>query len=356
MTLVAAYRTFGVPVLVGDFLITASRERVGLKKKIHRLRPNLAVGWTGSETAAHLVFTFLHDHFEQGLPTKRAFEQALTSFTAADLGALFVELVGWIYDARAYCFRWRSDWPQEVFYDEYHLAGSGERLVARMIGNSVAQSHIPDSVRSDLEGNAIKETLWDVCRLMADEVGARQNQIAGFGHAYEVLTLIGHEFQYVEHALFVFAEIGFDGQHRCISATLYPVMYRSHHVRDYAVVQVSRLQASHANHELYLIGPVYRVPAEEPNAILNDVISRPDAISFHAQYTCLFASLVRDADSATPQAIRPVTLVNSSEDHDRAVVIEWEPALENPWVGRLTVGLPMGWLEAAYRAQTAGQV
>jgi len=37
-------------------------------------------------------------------------------------------------------------------------------------------------------------------------------------------------------------------------------------------------------------------------------------------------------------------------------VIEWEPALDNPWVGTLTVGLPMGFIEAAYRAQTAGQI
>ena len=70
----------------------------------------------------------------------------------------------------------------------------------------------------------------------------------------------------------------------------------------------------------------------------------------------LFASLVMNADTPTPEAIRPVTLVNSSEDQDRAVVIEWEPALDNPWVGTLTVGLPMGFIEAAYRAQTAGQI
>ena len=110
-------------------------------------------------------------------------------------------------------------------------------------------------------------------------------------------------------------------------------MYRSHHVRDYAVVQV-RLEESHAKHELHVIGPVYRVPDGESDAIMNDVISRPDAVSFDAQHSCLFASLVKNADGATPETIRPVILVSSSADQDRAVVIDWEPALENPWVAR----------------------
>jgi hypothetical protein len=357
MTLVAAYRTLGVPVLLGDFLISDdNRRRVGLKKKVHHLQSNLAVGWTGDEIAAYSLLTYLHERHEQEPPTRRAVEQSLTSFPAADLGTFGVEVIGWIYDGQPHCFRWRSDWPHEVFYDDYFLAGSGERLIGRMIGDSTAQARVPDSVIRDVEAHAVKETLWDVSRLMADEVGAHQNQSAGFGHAYEVLALLGGEFHYIEHVVFVFAEIGFDGQDRCISATLHPVIYRSHHVRDYAVVQVSRLEAGHAEHDLHLIGPVYRVPRNEPDAILNEVMSRPDAISFDAKYSCLFASLVRNARTGTPEPIRPVTLVSASEDQDRAVMIEWEPALDNPWAGALTVGLPMGYIEAAYRAQVTGRI
>jgi hypothetical protein len=356
MTLVAAYRTFGVPVLVGDFLITANQKRVGLKKKGHLLQPNLAVGWTGQEIAAHSVFTYLYDRYRQELPTRRTLEQSLTSFPAADLGASAVELIGWIYDTHPYCFRWKSDWPDEVFYDDYQLAGSGAPLIERMILNSAGQSHIPDPVRYDIQGHAIKETLWDVSRLMADEVGARRNQAEGFGHAYEVLALNGREFHYVENVLFVFVEVGFDGQGQCVTATLHPVMYRSHHVRGYAVVQVSRLEATQVKHEFHLIRPVYRVPDKEADEILREVMSHPNAITFDAQYVCLFASLLRNAHTPTPEAIRPLTLVNSAEDQSKAVAIGWEPYQENPWVGKITVDIAMEVIEAAYRAQVAGKI
>ena len=190
MTLVAAYRTLGVPVLLGDFLITAaSRKRVGLKKKVHRLQPNLVVGWTGHQIAAQLVLTALHGRFREERPTKHTLEQFLRSFPIADLGALSVELVGWIYDDQPHCFRWWSDWPHEPFYGDHHLAGSGAGLMAKLIGDGAAQGRVPEAIRDDaVEGHAIKETLWDASRLMADEVGQRQNQAAGYGYAYEVLA------------------------------------------------------------------------------------------------------------------------------------------------------------------------
>jgi hypothetical protein len=61
-------------------------------------------------------------------------------------GSFSVELIGWIHEGRPSCFRWRSDWSDEVFYDLYHLAGSGEALIGRMIGDGTAQGRVSDPI------------------------------------------------------------------------------------------------------------------------------------------------------------------------------------------------------------------
>ena len=363
MTLVAAYRTLGVPVLLGDFLTTATtgvNQRRSLKKKVHRLQPNLVVGWTGHEVAAQLVLTALRGRYREERAAKQTLEQFLKSFPIADLGACFVELIGWIYDDQPRCFRWRSDWPYEVFYGDYHLAGSGAGLMAKLIGDGAAQGRVPEAIRDDaVEGHAIKETLWDASRLFADEVGRRQNQAAGFGYAYEVLALIGREFHYIDDILFVFVEVGFDGEGRYLSERLHPVLYRSHHESDYAVVQVSTLESTsgRSGHDVHIITPAYSVPHGEPDAILRDVLSRPRPITLEARYFCLYASLIKNANTSTPEPLRPVSVVNAADDASKLFKVEWEADPVNPLAGALTVNLPpLELFERAYRAQVTGEI
>ena len=46
MTLIAAYRIYGVPVLMGDLLLTKAESDSSIKK-ITKIGKNLAVGWAG---------------------------------------------------------------------------------------------------------------------------------------------------------------------------------------------------------------------------------------------------------------------------------------------------------------------
>ena len=62
MTLVAAYRPEGIPVLLGDFLITGvAVESTG--KKIHRVGPNFVIGWTGRRILAAPILHALIEKF-----------------------------------------------------------------------------------------------------------------------------------------------------------------------------------------------------------------------------------------------------------------------------------------------------
>ena len=52
MTVIGCFRSYGAPTMLGDFMITTAGQQSGLRKKIRRLRPTMAIGWTGSEFAA----------------------------------------------------------------------------------------------------------------------------------------------------------------------------------------------------------------------------------------------------------------------------------------------------------------
>jgi hypothetical protein len=116
--------------------------------------------------------------------------------------------------------------------------------------------------------------------------------------------------------------------------------------------------SGHTEHDIHLITPAYRVPDGEPDVILNDVIiSNPHALSFEAQYSCLFASLIRNADTAKPQPIRPLVLVSSLDDPHKTFAVEWVPNAATPSVGTISLSLPsMELLERAYRAQVSGEI
>lgn len=63
MTLVAAYRPEGIPVLVGDFLITGGGQE-STKKKIYKVGTNFAVGWSGPVFVAAPILKSLFAQFE----------------------------------------------------------------------------------------------------------------------------------------------------------------------------------------------------------------------------------------------------------------------------------------------------
>ncbi len=77
MTLIAAYREFKAPILIGDLLITRNGIPAGASKKLHIIRSNLALSWTGSQIAAELVVGRLHRELS-AIPSHRELELHLT--------------------------------------------------------------------------------------------------------------------------------------------------------------------------------------------------------------------------------------------------------------------------------------
>jgi hypothetical protein len=124
MTLVAAIRVGGVPVLLGDTLITAG-DKQRARRKLHRISNNLVIGWTGHEIAAGLVIDALLHRFRDAQVSYGDVEAFFLHFRVKQLKPMTVHIIGWVMDPEPHCFRWNSDWPAEMFLEVEHIGGSG---------------------------------------------------------------------------------------------------------------------------------------------------------------------------------------------------------------------------------------
>lgn len=143
MTLIAAFRSYGVPALIGDLLISDGSRR----KKVQIIADRLAIAWTGHLVAAQAVVKALQAELGTRSPTRKILESILTNPTfASELGSWHVTLIGWIVEGTtAHCFRWNSLYPIEVFYGDPMYDGSGDFEAQRFLGDVGLHSPEPSA-------------------------------------------------------------------------------------------------------------------------------------------------------------------------------------------------------------------
>lgn len=93
MTLIAGFRSFDTPVLIGDFLITDGDAKSGLQKKVLLVADNFALAWTGHLLAADSVVKSLQSSLDLAAVTLKSVRAILTDPATSDLGQLHVSLV-----------------------------------------------------------------------------------------------------------------------------------------------------------------------------------------------------------------------------------------------------------------------
>src|ERR1044071_1598949 len=106
MTLVSAFKNRGIPLLIGDFLLTDRHRRAsGLSKKVHLMGPNVAIGWAGSLITAVPVLRDLYALTKDNFLTRRELENFLTEYPRHELRGE-AHLIGWVIDGKSQCFLW----------------------------------------------------------------------------------------------------------------------------------------------------------------------------------------------------------------------------------------------------------
>ena len=209
MTLIAGFHSFGTPVLIGDFLIT-SGDRYELRKKVLLVADNFALAWTGNLVAANLVVKSLQADLDRDAVTLESVKGILTDPAASRLETLQVSLICWVADGQgAHCFRWRSDYPHDLFLGSPMYAGSGESFVQALAGEGLRDSASPEGTNPNL---AVKGALHVTRELMWSEMFGPTTKPQGFSFAYEVLCLVdGQRFEYVNNVLYFAITCELDG-------------------------------------------------------------------------------------------------------------------------------------------------
>jgi hypothetical protein len=225
MTLIAATRFEGIPVLFGDLLLTAPAKTgvesfhpvqpsvaarlpqytgtrvAGAARKAILINDYLAVGWAGSHFSAGAILKSLLREFG----SRRASYAELQSFLGTQArhqeNTLAVHLVGWIFDVEHRCFRWNSQWPHELFEAPEHFDGTGEDLFRSILNNVTVRG----------QGPGFKDVNDLVAYLAASEMGncIAQDVASGkltenyFGYGFETIFWNGLRYRYVDEITYV---------------------------------------------------------------------------------------------------------------------------------------------------------
>ncbi len=280
MTVVAAFRMHGVPLLVGDMLITSSLigeksswlatapfvakflpEKLGFRiagaqKKVHLIGKFLAVSWVGSKLSGATILRAVHEKFSEEIPTKDSFQSFLSSFNDRQAENLSVHLIGWIIDGQPECFRWNSSYPDVVYFDGPQFEGSGEALFAQILDQPVTAGRAGDGLDSPLE-QVIYLILAKLTALIQLEISTGITLENRFGYCYDIVFFDGREFQYVSSYTFSSWNLNLDRSGE-IQVQMSNLILKYKNFRDYSIVQVSDLRgANGVNTSVDLITPVF---------------------------------------------------------------------------------------------------
>lgn len=241
MTLIAGYQYQNVPILFGDFMISGGAREYSLKK-IHLISDNFVIGWTGHLFIAKGILRDLYSKFSGIHATRKQLEDFLINYPVEQNNSFVVHLVGWVVDdGTPLCFLWNSSYPQELFYEPYHVAGSGTNLFEDML-NSPAKMGVQGSKKTKYD-LAIYYALNQACILMSDEVLDRNNNKMGFGHGYEILYFDGHKFKFVDDILYTTWDFYYDVKSKGGNFNFYPEVYKYRNFNYYSVIQINNFKS-----------------------------------------------------------------------------------------------------------------
>jgi hypothetical protein len=289
MTLVAAYRPQGVPVLLGDFLITGGEAELS-RKKICLVGPNFVIGWTGRQFLAAPILKALFEEFGGKSVTMSEIEKFLTNRPNEELltkrqmeefsREIPLYLIGWVIDDHPHCFRWNITWPTELFYEPFQVAGSGEAKFRELITRETLGGSW--GARRTNVDQAIYSALSKATELYSDEVLERMNRRQGFGYAYELLYLDGNAFRYLDNVAYLGMDIILNPADWTGRSQPYEVWYRYHSLGDISFLQVTNLR--NGDMRLETIHPAFD---QKPR----DASFEFTAGSFRADYYCIYLRL-----------------------------------------------------------------
>lgn len=284
MTLIAGFRSFDTPVLIGDFLITDGNAVSGLRKKVLLVADNFALAWTGHLLAADSVVKSLQSSLDLAAVTIESVRAILTNPATSDLGIPHVSLVCWVIDSQGqHCFRWNSNYPNELFLGVPMYDGSGGSFAEALAGTGLRDSSIPSSIHLD---RAVHGALGVTTNLMTSEMLGPSTQPHGFGFSYEIILANNHRFEYVDNILYFTVTHEIDSAGKYLRSHFTGSIYKYQSIENYSLINV--YDPTKNTHNVHIVSPVGKQSKETLNALLHSTERLDYCFPFSSQYYCVF--------------------------------------------------------------------
>lgn len=285
MTLIAGFRSYGTPVLIGDFLITDGNAVSGLRKKVLLVSDNFALAWTGHLLAANSVVNSLQSSLDLANVTFKSVKAILTDPATSDLGMLHVSLICWIIDDQGqHCFRWNSKYPKKLFLGETLYDGSGDSFAEALAGTGLRHSSAPNSIDP---AEAVKGALYVTTNLMVSEMLGPSTQSRGFGFSYEIILAREHRFEYVDDILYFAVTHDMDRTGKYLGSHFAGSIFKYQSRENYSLINV--YDPSRNAHNVHIVRPV----GQQPNEVLNTLILMAERSDYYfpfpSQHYCVFS-------------------------------------------------------------------
>lgn len=286
MTLVAAIELHGVPVLIGDVLITGKTPKtkpisiptltpnqlkqlntenpvMTLRRKVLQINEKLVIGWTGYEKEAEVVFEDIYHEFSSKNTSRSEFFQFLENFDK-DFDPRWCKVVGWIADEEGVISFFWDTVSKNVLTDDSFILGSGasdfsEALDGHRWLHNYEAIHSPQNL-------AIKTALSHAGNMIAQELLTGLSISKGYGGGIEILYYDGKQFQAVDDVTFIFSTAKIDIDKHSIELSPMPLILKPKYVEDVLILKSSRLAPDKEypgvmaiqKQEFYYILPVHK--------------------------------------------------------------------------------------------------
>jgi hypothetical protein len=217
MTLIAAWKEQGTPVLIGDVIISrdginavpniplptrsdvdrllTQASIVEMCQKVYKVSDNFAIGWAGVQLAAKNIIRVLIGQFNGKQVTLAEVKECLRKIVGWD--ELMCVIIGWVYEeGQANAFRWDSTRPDMLEVGNQFIDGSGNQYFNSIFTPLFAMGHDP-----------VENTLTKMAHVIKDEVLYGTNIKDRFGGGFTVIYHNGQRFVIVPSITFIFLQV-----------------------------------------------------------------------------------------------------------------------------------------------------
>jgi hypothetical protein len=213
MTVVANFLIEGVPVLIGDTVITSRdpsessitvptvrtlpsmrRPITAFCRKVYIIEKRMAVAWTGSRLKAEQLVPSLRHHIQRRGVAEGALQDFLPSYQFPVQGGGELRLVGWIAERDPRPFWWSTQYPDEIVYGEHDIDGCGADVFRASFFSRDGRVQNPGLTHEEY---VFLASLCGISRLLTLETTQGLPLAHGFGFCYDVVIWSKYRFKYI---------------------------------------------------------------------------------------------------------------------------------------------------------------